>query len=208
MATLISGWIGHPVLAATSTSAFPVYIARENAGPSAAGASPALPNRAGFAAVVKPALPAVVNIASSHVVHTSNSPMAPFLNDPLFRQFFGNQPQIPREQREQSLGSGVIVSPEGYILSRSECASGEIRDGIRQMLTRRRTIVGRFAVACTILAFLFLACYIALDLSVRRLEHSVPAEVKASDAPTDISSLLEPSKETLNKFSAFHSYSG
>ncbi len=59
------------------------------------------------------------------------------------------------------------------------------------MLTRRRTTVGRFVVACIISAFIFFVCYISLDLSVRRMEDNVRAEVKMSDTPTDISSLLE-----------------
>jgi serine protease Do len=40
--------------------------------------------------------------------------------DPLFRQFFGNdffQRSVPQERREKSLGSGVIISPEGYVLT-------------------------------------------------------------------------------------------
>ncbi|HVO76693.1 MAG TPA: serine protease, partial [Candidatus Bathyarchaeia archaeon] len=63
--------------------------------------------------VVEKAVPAVVNIKSKKVVQTSQQ-MSPFFQDPFFRQFFGN---IPREQVERSLGSGVIVSPDGYILT-------------------------------------------------------------------------------------------
>ena len=40
--------------------------------------------------------------------------------DPFFRQFFGNDNMfnnVPHERREKALGSGVIVSPEGYILT-------------------------------------------------------------------------------------------
>ena len=86
------------------------------------------PSRNSFAPVVKRVLPAVVNISSSKVVKTpagfGQMPM-----DPMFRQFFGDQfgnqggrqfgrgNQAPRQQREQSLGSGVIISPEGYVLT-------------------------------------------------------------------------------------------
>ncbi len=45
----------------------------------------------GFASVLKPALPAVVNIHTSKVVKSRPSQMMPFFNDPVFRQFFGDQ---------------------------------------------------------------------------------------------------------------------
>ena len=64
---------------------------------------------------VKRSMPAVVNIFSSK---TSAKPKtrkgaAPNSGDPLFKFFFGDQP--PEEEPSSSLGSGVLVSPEGYI---------------------------------------------------------------------------------------------
>ena len=77
------------------------------------------PSRTGFAPVVRKVLPTVVNISSSKVVKTRTG-FSGQMPDEL-RQFFGGEPQgrfnAPREQREQGLGSGVIVSPEGYILT-------------------------------------------------------------------------------------------
>jgi len=86
----------------------------------------------GFAPVVEPLLPAVVNISTSKVVKTSHG-QSPFEDDPFFRQFFGNPfgggdgdeqggggqggQQPPQDQKEHSLGSGVIVSADGYILT-------------------------------------------------------------------------------------------
>src|SRR5579875_171599 len=74
----------------------------------------------GFASVVQPALPAVVNISTTHVIHV-RSGMPDIFNDPFFRQFFGNQfgfgPQQPQTEKEVSLGSGVIINPDGYILT-------------------------------------------------------------------------------------------
>jgi len=72
----------------------------------------------GFRGVVRKALPAVVNISTTKVVETRGE-RAPFFMDPFFRDFFGFNWgfDIPRERRERSLGSGVIVSPDGYILT-------------------------------------------------------------------------------------------
>jgi len=79
----------------------------------------------GYASVVKKVVPAVVNISSSRVVKQTGMNMPEGMKnqqmDPLFRQFFGNndmfQRSVPQERREKSLGSGVIISPEGYVLT-------------------------------------------------------------------------------------------
>ena len=82
----------------------------------------------GFSSVIKPALPAVVNIKSSKLVKASDQEgaMSPFMQDPMFRQFFGQNPhmQQPQDQHEHSLGSGVIVNGEGYILTNNHVIDG------------------------------------------------------------------------------------
>lgn len=76
------------------------------------------PSTSTFAPMLKKVLPSVVNISSSKVV--KNVPQMDAQLDPFFRQFFGNEGDplnVPKDRREKSLGSGVIVSPEGYILT-------------------------------------------------------------------------------------------
>jgi serine protease Do len=67
-----------------------------------------------FAPVVKKAAPSVVNIYSTHVVHYRES--NPLMSDPLLRQFFGNQGGN-QTHREEVLGSGVIITSDGYVLT-------------------------------------------------------------------------------------------
>jgi Do/DeqQ family serine protease len=67
----------------------------------------------GFRKAARRALPAVVHIFTSQKVRTQRHPL---MDDPVFRRFFGeNLDDAPR--RESGLGSGVIVSPDGYILT-------------------------------------------------------------------------------------------
>jgi serine protease Do len=96
------------------------------------------PLAVGFAPIVKTALPAVVNISSSRTVKQDASP---FMNDPFFRQFFGDQFNVPRERREQSLGSGVIVSPDGYILTNNHVVEGS--NDVKIFLSDKREMKAR-----------------------------------------------------------------
>ncbi len=67
--------------------------------------------------VAQRAIGSVTNISSTQIVRTPNSP---FANDPFFRFFFNDSQDDAfgyRERRAQSLGSGVIVSPDGYVLT-------------------------------------------------------------------------------------------
>ncbi|HEX7952073.1 MAG TPA: Do family serine endopeptidase [Burkholderiales bacterium] len=71
------------------------------------------PNLASLSPAAKKAMPSVVNIFTSKDVKV---PRHPFMDDPLFRRFFGDQAD-GETQHSSSLGSGVIVGPEGYILT-------------------------------------------------------------------------------------------
>jgi len=106
---------------------------------------------AGFAPVVKRVLPAVVNISSTKVIKTSGQAMPQM--DPMFRQFFGDgdspfggggRQSAPRSQREQGLGSGVIVSPEGYILTNNHVVDGatDVRVTLSDKREFRARVVG------------------------------------------------------------------
>ena len=67
----------------------------------------------GLSAAAQKAMPAVVNIFTSTIIKT---PIHPFMDDPRFRFFFGD-PWDDVPQSSSSLGSGVIVSQDGYILT-------------------------------------------------------------------------------------------
>jgi serine protease Do len=89
--------------------------------------------------IAKAVTPAIVAIQSTQVIKVQQSP---FMNDPFFRQFFGNNfPQIPREQREKALGSGVIVSPEGYIVTNNHVVAKATK--ISVTLSDKRTFEGK-----------------------------------------------------------------
>jgi len=66
-----------------------------------------------YADAAQRALPAVVNVSTSKEI---TDPRTELLRDPLFQRFFGGSLPVP-ENRVSSLGSGVIVSPQGYILT-------------------------------------------------------------------------------------------
>jgi len=66
-----------------------------------------------FAPVVKQAAPAVVNVFTSRVVQQQ-----PLFADPFFRQFFGDRlGGVPQKRVQNALGSGVLVSPDGVIVT-------------------------------------------------------------------------------------------
>jgi serine protease Do len=129
----VTVWAGRPLPGLAHE--VPIYISQSRG----AAAASALGNTMGFAPLFKPALPAVVSIASSRIVKT---PQMPFFNDPFFQQFFGRQfQQAPQQQRERGLGSGVIVSPDGYILTNNHVI--DKATDIKVMLRDKREFPGK-----------------------------------------------------------------
>ncbi|PYS82780.1 MAG: protease Do [Acidobacteria bacterium] len=92
-----------------------------------------------YADVVARVAPAVVTIRSERRVRAPQQ--HPFFDDPFFQDFFGNRApqtqQPPRELRQQALGSGVVISPDGYIVTNHHVVDGA--EQITVELTDRRS---------------------------------------------------------------------
>jgi serine protease Do len=99
-----------------------------------------------FVPIVKAVTPAVVNISTSRVVKGPQSgEMPPGMDDPFFRHFFGDEFyrrfQIPKDRRENSLGSGVIVGADGYIVTNNHVVAKA--DEIKVLLSDKREFKGK-----------------------------------------------------------------
>jgi serine protease Do len=80
-----------------------------------------------FAPVVEKVMPSVVNIFSSRKVAADTRNFEQFFDEPFFRRFLGDQfrqPLIPRERQERSLGSGVVISSDDYIVTNNHVIDG------------------------------------------------------------------------------------
>jgi serine protease Do len=95
--------------------------------------SGALPD---LSTVAQRAVDSVTNISSTRIVRTSRSPLA---NDPFFRFFFEDDPFAYRDRRAQSLGSGVLVSPDGYVLTNNHVV-GDPRSEVVVVLEDKREL--------------------------------------------------------------------
>jgi Do/DeqQ family serine protease len=81
-----------------------------------------------YAPIVQRAQPAVVNVYAAKVIQNRN----PLLDDPIFRRFFGDQP----EQTQRSLGSGVMVDPSGLVVTNNHVIEGA--DQVKVSLSDKR----------------------------------------------------------------------
>ncbi len=110
----------------------------------AANADPGTGGRNGpvsYADAVEKAIPAVVNI---HTAKLITHRVHPLLEDPVFKQFFGDSFAKARKEVQTSLGSGVLISAQGYVLTNNHVIEGA--DQIQVLLSDGRsakaTVVG------------------------------------------------------------------
>ena len=95
-----------------------------------------------MAEIAEAVKPAVVNI-STEKTEQSGTELSPLYDDPFFRKFFGDQlrRQRPRDRKSTSLGSGVIVSSDGYILTNNHVIKNA--DKIKVLLADKREFAGK-----------------------------------------------------------------
>ncbi|MFC0136195.1 2-alkenal reductase [Massilia eurypsychrophila] len=126
-------WLGGLPRPQPSSPGSPVAVLQGSA-PAVAG----MPAVGSYRDAAGRAMPAVVNILTSKALKQNH----PLLRDPFFRKFFGDR--LPRDEQASSLGSGVIVSPDGYILTNNHVvdAADEIEVVLADGRKAPATVVG------------------------------------------------------------------
>lgn len=133
VSTLKPEWLGAP------SSGNPVVSVLEAPPPKAVD-SPAA--QSSYASAAQHSMPAVVHIFTSKEIR---GPRNPLRNDPLFRHFFGDRPDAGPRQQAAGLGSGVIVSQDGYVLTNNHVidAADEIEVALNDGRKFPARVVGR-----------------------------------------------------------------
>jgi len=135
-----------------------------------------------LAPLVKKAAPSVVNIYTTKKVQTG-ARLDPFFDDPIFRRFFGDpwggRDRLPPERREQSLGSGVIVTEDGYLLTNNHVV--EDAEEIKVALSDEKTVLDAKLVGADP----------QTDIAVLKVEgRKLPAIVMADSDLTEVGDLV------------------
>ena len=127
--TLKPEWLPNRTAAVTLHEATPSLTAGEQPAPSS------------YRDASRAALPAVVHIYTTKDMKTQRHPL---FDDPIFRHFFGDRPEGGKQQRNSGLGSGVIVSTNGYILTNFHVieAADDIQVSLNDGKTYKATVIG------------------------------------------------------------------
>jgi serine protease DegQ len=115
----------------------PAVIALQETG---TGADDNKPAQGSYRDAARAALPSVVHIFTTQQIKQQNHPL---FNDPIFRHFFGDRPEGPSQQNS-GLGSGVIVSPNGYILTNFHVieAADDIQVSLNDGTSHKARVIG------------------------------------------------------------------
>ncbi len=130
-------------IAATSQLFYPSYTYAQSSNISEESVDFLTKTGKAMAEIAEAVKPAIVNISTTRTVNISGT-MDPFLDDPFFKRFFGDnfgRQRVPKERKSAGLGSGVIVSSEGYIITNYHVVKGA--EEIKVLLSDKREFTGK-----------------------------------------------------------------